>query len=83
MRWQGVRGLTLLSSYTWSHSIDVWSTIGIQSALFQDPNNTRLERASSDFDRRHVYRLWWKYDIPGRSPAGTRKHWTWLSPAGS
>lgn len=71
MRWQGVRGLTLLSSYTWSHSIDTWSTIGIQSALFQDPNNTRAERASSDFDRRHVYRASWMYDIP--NPFGSRR----------
>lgn len=63
-RWQGVRGLTLLSSYTWSHSIDTWSSIGIQGALFQDPSNTQLERASSDFDRRHVYRLSWIYDLP-------------------
>jgi hypothetical protein len=73
MRWQGVKGLTLLSSYTWSHSIDIWSTINIQSALFQDPNNTAAERASSDFDRRHVYRLSWMYDIPRAFGGNTSK----------
>lgn len=64
LRWQASRGLTLLSAYTWSHSIDYWSTIGVQSAIFQNPENTRAERGSSDFDRRHVYRLSWVYDLP-------------------
>jgi len=65
LRWRSSKGITLQSAYTWSHSIDHWSTIAAGSALFQNPLDTRPERGSSDFDRRHVYRLSWVYDIPG------------------
>lgn len=64
VRWQFARGLTALSSYTWSHSIDTWSTISIQSVVSQDPENTALDRGSADYDRRHVYRLSAIYDLP-------------------
>ncbi|MGJ5814223.1 TonB-dependent receptor domain-containing protein [Paludibaculum fermentans] len=67
IRWQASKGLTLLSAYTWSHSIDYWSTIAAGSALFQNPENTKPERGSSDFDRRHVYRLSWVYELPAFS----------------
>lgn len=72
LRYQFANGLTFLSSYTWSHSIDNWSTIGVQCACFQDPHNTSLDRASSDFDRRHVYRLSAIYQLPlfGNSNSG-------------
>ena len=64
MRWRFSSGLTLQSVYTWSHSIDYWSTIAAGSALFQNPQDTKAERGSSDFDRRHVYRLSGVYDLP-------------------
>ena len=60
------RGLALLSSYTWSHSIDDSSTEtyggGIPNA---DPFNYGAgERGNSGFDRRHVYALSLIYDLP-------------------
>lgn len=65
VRWRSSRGLTLQSVYTWSHSIDYWSTIAAGASVFQNPQDSSAERGSSDFDRRHVYRLAWVYDIPG------------------
>ena len=62
------RGLTLLSSYTWSHSIDdasgFFSSAGDPNYP-QDSNNAAAERASSSFDMRHRYSLSYSYDIPG------------------
>jgi hypothetical protein len=64
LRWQPANGLTFLSSYTWSHSIDTWSTIAVGAAVHQDSQNPQLDRASSDFDRTHVFRFSGVYDLP-------------------
>jgi hypothetical protein len=50
------RGLQLLSSYTWSHSIDEASTNFFSRQLL---------RASSDFDVRHTFQAALTYDVPG------------------
>jgi hypothetical protein len=56
------RGLQVLASYTWSHSLDdASSDFGIG-----------LDHASSDFDLRHVFSAATTYDIPSPRPGVAR-----------
>jgi len=65
-------GLSLLSSYTWSKSLDDGSNFfsSAGDANFpQDSNNLRAERARSNFDIRQRLSVAYTYDIPlGRRP---------------
>jgi hypothetical protein len=63
-RYRMSHGLTLLSSYTWSHSIDTWSTYSVQSVVYQNMNCIECSRGNSDFDQRHVYNFSLVYDLP-------------------
>ncbi|HET6843551.1 MAG TPA: carboxypeptidase regulatory-like domain-containing protein [Candidatus Angelobacter sp.] len=59
------RGLQILTSYTWSHSIDT-SSAG-SNAVFSNvfvPNNPGANRGSSDFDIRNTFNAGVTYDIP-------------------
>ncbi|MFB3923263.1 MAG: carboxypeptidase regulatory-like domain-containing protein [Terriglobia bacterium] len=59
------KGLSLLSSYTWSHSIDTSSAGDFGWHSNQDQFNVlKGERGNSNFDRRHVYSLSFIYDLP-------------------
>jgi hypothetical protein len=56
-------GLQFLASYTWSHSLDEQSGLG----LFFTGNNPLVPRsnyASSDFDQTHVFLVNYSYEIP-------------------
>ncbi len=63
------KGLQVLASYTWSHSIDSASagSAGNGSNLPGSPVNPNENRASSDFDLRHAFSTGLTYAIP--SPA--------------
>ena len=56
-------GLEALSSYTWSHSIDIASN---DSGPFNTPSalGVSLDRGNSDFDIRHTLTLAASYDLP-------------------
>jgi Carboxypeptidase regulatory-like domain len=57
------KGLQLTASYTWSHSLDEQSGLG----LFFTGNNPLYPKsnyASSDFDRTHVFLVNYSYTIP-------------------
>lgn len=56
------RGLQLLTSYAWSHSIDTSSTDFGQGSSSTDTNR---DRGSSDFDVRHVFSAAATYALPG------------------
>jgi hypothetical protein len=62
-----VRNLQLLTSYTWEHSIDTASggSAGVGSNLPASGMGTDVNRASSDFDLRHVFSTGVTYAIPG------------------
>ena len=56
-------GLQVTASYTFSHTLDEQSGLG----LFyngNDPNNPRSSYGNSDFDRTHVFTLGYHYDFP-------------------
>ncbi len=59
-------GLTLLSAYAWSKSIDLVSETGVEPQLLsvQDPNNIAAERGSSNYDLRHRFTTSVIYDLP-------------------
>lgn len=56
-------GLQLTASYTWSHSLDEQSGLG----LFyngNDPTNPHLSYGNSSYDRTHVFIASYTYDLP-------------------
>src|SRR5262245_8142572 len=60
-------GLSFLSSYSWSKSIDDGAGISTgsdSSGVAQDARNLRAERAVSDFDVSHRWVLSYVYDLP-------------------
>jgi hypothetical protein len=57
-----VGALQVSASYTYSHSIDDASSAGDGS--FVDSYNLAANRASSNFDQRHVFSLSYIYDLP-------------------
>lgn len=61
-------GLQISASYTFSHTLDEQSGLG----LFyngNDPNNPRSSYGKSDFDRTHVFTLSYHYDLPKSNTA--------------
>jgi hypothetical protein len=63
VRTENYKGLTLSGAYTWSHAIDYVSG-DVPGNSHQDAYNTKLERAHSNFDRRHMLILSYVWDIP-------------------
>jgi len=62
------RGLQLTASYTWSHSLDEQSGLG----LFyngNDPTSPHLSYGNSAYDRTHVFIASYFYEIPGLNHA--------------
>ena len=66
------RGLRMNANYTWAHAID--DVVGFFKD-YQDENNARAERASSDQDIRHNFSFDAGYDVPVSSWWGGPK---WL-----
>ena len=64
LRTDNWHGLTLQTSYTWSHAIDYASGDIGGTGQHQDSYNWKLERGSSDFDRRHMLIVNYVYEIP-------------------
>ncbi len=59
---RSIGNLTISASYTYSHSIDDSSDRG--DALFVDPSDAARNRASSNFDVRHLFSLSYVYALP-------------------
>lgn len=66
VRYRFHSGLTLLTSYTWAHSIDTCSQSAAGGNCFMDPANQNRDRGSSAFDQRQVFASSFVYDVPGR-----------------
>jgi hypothetical protein len=56
-------GLQFTSSYTWSHSLDEQSGLGL-FVTGNNPITPRANYASSDFDQTHVFLINYSYTIP-------------------
>src|SRR6202040_1154187 len=56
-------GLTFTASYTWSHSLDEQSGLGL-FFTGNNPLDLRSSYASSDFDQTHVFLINYSYTIP-------------------
>jgi len=61
-------GLQVSGSYTYSHTLDEQSAIGL---FFNgnDPNNPRSAYGNSDFDRTHVWTVVYHYELPSMAAA--------------
>jgi hypothetical protein len=66
------KGLRFNANYTWSHTID--DVVGFFKD-YQDENNARAERASSDQDVRHNFTMDAGYDLPFRDWFGGGPRW--------
>jgi Carboxypeptidase regulatory-like domain/TonB dependent receptor len=66
------KGLRFNANYTWSHTID--DVVGFFKD-YQDENNARAERASSDQDVRHNFTMDAGYDVPLRDWFGGGPGW--------
>src|SRR5262249_26273612 len=62
--YRAARGLTLMSSYTWSKSLDYGQDYGIQGVSQQDGEHPRIDYGPSNWDLRHTWRLSWVYESP-------------------
>lgn len=58
------KGIQALVSYTWAHSIDTLSNENLINLPGQRPSD---DRASSDWDRRHVFTSAVSWDVPHKS----------------
>ncbi|HET9405769.1 MAG TPA: TonB-dependent receptor [Candidatus Sulfotelmatobacter sp.] len=65
-------GLLLKASYTFSHTLDEQSGLGL-FFTGNDPNNPRSSYATSDYDRTHVFTVSYHYEFP---KLGKLQGWT-------
>jgi hypothetical protein len=56
-------GLQITGAYTWSHTLDEQSGLGLFYSG-NDPNNPASSYATSDFDRTHVFTVSYHYELP-------------------
>jgi hypothetical protein len=63
LRQRVTHGVTLISSYTWSHTLDVTSDSN-NSGTPMDPYDWRLDYGNSNWDIRHRFEASFVYDIP-------------------
>lgn len=63
-------GMQLGASYTWSHTHDEQSAVGL-FFVGNNPNNLRDSYATSDFDRTHILNLLYKFELPKFVPTRT------------
>jgi len=58
------RGLTVLTSYTWSHNIDNSTQFNDSNTGMADPYNLRRERGNSNLDHRQAFTSSFTYELP-------------------
>ena len=59
-------GLSLLTAYTYSHALDMFSAGSSGTLMLEAPNNPRLQYANGDQDLRHRLRFSPTWLIPGK-----------------
>jgi len=63
VRYRATKGLTLMSSYTWSKSLDYGGDYDL-GAIQQDATHPRLDYGLSNWDQPQTWRLSWVYEVP-------------------
>src|SRR5450755_356390 len=63
VRYRASKGLTLMSSYTWSKSLDYGGDYDL-GAIQQDATHPRLDYGLSNWDQPQTWRLSWVYEVP-------------------
>src|SRR6185437_6207705 len=58
------KGLMVKGAYTWSHAIDYADADGWQAVGWNWAPVFQRNRATSGFDRTHVFQLGWVYELP-------------------
>ena len=70
-------GLAFLAGYTYSHALDIYSSVSQGNILPSNPNDLRLDYGNSDNDVRHRFTFSPTYTIPGiRSPGQMLEGWS-------
>jgi hypothetical protein len=70
-------GLSFLSGYTYSHGLDISSTVSRGVRQMVDPTNPRLTYGSGDNDVRHTFRISPTWMIPGiKAPGQMLEGWS-------
>jgi len=70
-------GLSFLAGYTYSHALDIYSSVSAGNVLVSDPNNLKLNYGNSDNDVRHRFTFSPTYAIPGmKSPGQMLEGWS-------
>ena len=70
-------GLSFLAGYTFSHALDIYSSVSAGNVLVSDPNNLKLNYGNSDNDVRHRFTFSPTYAIPGmKSPGQMLEGWS-------
>ena len=64
VRYRATRGLTLMSAYTWSKSLDFGQDYSIQGVAQQDGEHPGRDYGPSNWNVPHVWRLSWVYEVP-------------------
>lgn len=64
-------GLFLKTSYTWSKAINFQDNSGEGCCTFMYPTYWSRQRAMAGYDRTHIFRLAWMYELP----FGSNKRW--------
>jgi len=68
--------------YTWSKSLDTISSDGIDYTGPSNSFDTALDKAPSDFSRKHVFNFAWDYALPiGRNPQSDSDTSKWVQAA--
>ncbi len=57
-------GLTLQGNYTWSHSLGDYGVTETLATDYATLRNRRLDYGPSQFDTRHIFRLYGTYELP-------------------
>lgn len=63
LRMENKHNLTLQVSYTWSHQID-YASNGADLATLSNPFNTKYDKGSGSYDRRHIFSTNYIYSLP-------------------
>ena len=74
---RNIHGVSFLGAYTYSHALDISSTVSRGVRQMVDPTNPRLQYGSGDNDIRHRFRFSPTWTVPGiKTPGQMLEGWS-------